>query len=165
MRYAFLVLPLVVACSGAAPSSAEDCAGIGSEKKRDDCYIEVLPAVFAADPAKGVEMVETKIADPVNRDFAWYTVTKRVDPNSNKYCDRIRDTALAARCRDVVARPHLHRDLTGASGPGSRPPPPPGPGGGPPASGATPPPGTPPPGGPAGAVPPPGAAPSGTPTP
>ncbi len=128
MRYALSFLPLLAACSGAAPRSAEDCADLRSEKDRDECYLAVLTDVFKQDAVAGVEMVETKISDPVNRDFAWYQVTKTVDPHTNKYCDRIKDATLAARCRTVVSRPHLHRELMGGAPGGSGAP---GPGGGP----------------------------------
>jgi hypothetical protein len=110
---AFLLLPLF-GCSGSEPTSAADCTGISSAKERDECYLKVLPAVFKADAEAGVRMVENDVSDPVSRDFAWYKVTKEVDPNSNKYCDRIKDRTLADRCRTLVSRPHLHRDLTGS---------------------------------------------------
>jgi hypothetical protein len=142
----------LVACSGTTPRTAADCDGLRGDKQRDECYLAVLVDVFKADAADGVAMVE-RISDPVSRDFAWYQVTSTVDPHSNKYCDKIKDATLGARCRTVVARPHLHRDLTGASngkaGPGAPAPggpgaPPPGAGpGGPPPGGA--PPGSPPP--------------------
>ncbi|MDP2315414.1 MAG: hypothetical protein Q8P41_21125 [Pseudomonadota bacterium] len=124
-------------CSGAEPTSAADCAPMSAGPERDECYLKVVPNVFKADPAAGITMVETGISDALTRDMAWYNVTKLVDPHSNKYCDRIQDQTLANRCRQVVSRPHLHRELTGqdAGGPG-RPPQPgapkPGPEGPPP---------------------------------
>ena len=114
-------------CTGAPPTTAEECAALRSTADRDECYLVVTPLVFKADPKAGITMVETGITDPLTRDMAWYNVTKQVDPHSNKYCDRIQDATLADRCRQVVSRPHLHRELTGKQGG-----PPPGPGGGPP---------------------------------
>jgi len=127
---------------------------MSSASDRDECYLVVAPLVFKTDAAAGIRLVEEGISDPLTRDIAWYNVTKQVDPHSNKYCDRMSDPTLQKRCRDVVSRPHLHRELTGKeNGPGAPPaggaPPgglggaPPGgpkPGGqgGPPASGAAP---------------------------
>lgn len=108
-----IVLCLLAACSGGTPTTAEDCAGISSAKEKDACLLAVVPALFKANPEAGIKLVEEQISDPLTRDMAWYEVTKEVDPSSNKYCDRMKDRTLADRCRTVVARPHLHRDLTG----------------------------------------------------
>jgi hypothetical protein len=117
-------------CHRAPPSTVEDCAAIGSVKERDECYLSLAPAVFRKDAAAGVAMVEQDIQDPVTRDFAWYTVTKEVDPNNPKYCQKIKDAALADRCNQIVNRPHLRRGLTGQESvptgvPSDKPPPPP----------------------------------------
>lgn len=155
-----LGLPLLLtACSGATPRSVEDCAGLGDPTARDDCYARLLPEVFRVDPAKGIELTESAVTDPTVRDFIWLTVTRDVDPNTNKYCNRISDAVLADRCRVLVSRPHLHRGLVDGEGKTPR-----SPGGGPPPGGPPggPPPGGPPPGGGPGAAPgepPPGGAP------
>lgn len=151
------------ACTGATPRSVEDCAGLGDATARDDCYARLLPEVFRVDPAKGVELTESAVTDPTVRDFIWLTVTRDVDPNTNKYCNRISDAVLADRCRVLVSRPHLHRGLVDGEGKTPRSPgggPPPGaPMGGPPPGGA-PPGGAPPAGPPPGEPPPAGAAPA-----
>ena len=145
---------LLAACTGATPRSVEDCAGLGDPTARDDCYARLLPEVFRADPARGIELTETAVTDPTVRDFIWLTVTRDVDPNTNKYCNRISDAVLADRCRVLVSRPHLHRGLVDGEGktprsPGGAPPPGAPPGGPPPG----PPPGGPPPGGAPGGAP------------
>jgi hypothetical protein len=119
MRYLHsLLFPLALlaapGCSGSTPSKPEDCAGLSAGKSRDECFLSIVQPVFKKDAEAGIAMVEKEIADPVTKDFAWYTVTKDVDPASNKYCDRIKDQTLAGRCRQIVSRPHLHRGLTGA---------------------------------------------------
>ena len=144
-------LLLLPACGMLDPKTPEDCEGIGDVIKRDDCYVKVLPDVFRTDPARGVQLVETAVTDPTVKDFIWLEVTRDVDPNSNKYCNRIQDKVLADRCRVLVSRPHLHRDLV--DGTGKTPRTPGGPGGapgGPPGMGG---PGGPPAGSPPGGAP------------
>lgn len=133
-------LLLLPACGSLDPKTPEDCAGIGDTAKRDDCYVKVLPDVFRADPARGVELVDTAVTDPTVKDFIWLEVTRDVDPNSNKYCNRIQDKVLADRCRVLVSRPHLHRDLVDGTGKTPRTPggAPVGPPGGPPPPAAPP---------------------------
>jgi hypothetical protein len=139
------------ACTRPVPTTPEECAAMGAAAERDECYLVVAPLVFKTDAAAGIALVEEGITDPLTRDIAWYNVTKQVDPHSNKYCDRMSDPTLQKRCRDVVSRPHLHRELTGKeNGPGSPPP-----GGSPP--GGSPPGGSPPGGSPPGGSPPPAA--------
>lgn len=118
MRLAMLLTlaSSLVACSGGTPTSPEDCAGLPTAKQRDECYLIVVGDVFKKDADAGIKLVETQIEDQTNKDFAWYTVTRNVDPHSNKYCDRIKDPTLADRCRKVVARPHLNRELKNRDG-------------------------------------------------
>jgi len=109
---------LVLACTPAAPDSPEDCAALGDVTARDECYASVLPELFRTDPAGATRLVEQAVTDPTVKDYIWLAVTRDVDPNSNKYCDRIKDAVLAERCRVLVSRPHLHRGLVE----GNRPP-------------------------------------------
>lgn len=138
MRTIPALLLALAACTAGAPSSPEDCAAIDDVARRDDCYAQVLPDVFRTDPATGVALVDSAVTDPTVRDFIWLQVTRDVDPNTTRYCQRIQDSVLADRCRVLVSRPHLHRDLVDGSGrapktPGGGPPPSgPPPGGGPP---------------------------------
>lgn len=105
-----MVLALLLACTTKPPTRPEDCEGLDGAA-RDECYAVVLPELFRTDPARGIALTESAVTDPTVRDFVWLTVTRDVDPNSNKYCDRIQDSVLAERCRVLVSRPHLHRGL------------------------------------------------------
>ncbi len=156
------LLALAVGCSGGGQdwSSAADCEGLSAGSDADECWARHAPSVFKDDPARGVAIVTDEVSDPRVRDFIWLTVTREVDPSSYKYCDRIEEAALAERCRVLVSRPHLHRELlkeSGGGGPkgGAQGGPPPGAGGPPPPGGG---PGGPPPKG-AGGPPPTGAPP------
>lgn len=131
-----MLFALVLACSSSAPTTPEDCQGLTDTVARDECYAVVLPPLFRTDPAKGIQLTDNAVSDQTVRDFIWLTVTREVDPNTNKYCDRIKDQVLAERCRVLVSRPHLHRGLVeggrapktpmGGAPPGMAPPPPPG---------------------------------------
>ncbi len=155
------VLALLVACTGARDwSGPDDCKALGAGADRDECWARHAPALFKEDADKGVQTVEAQVGDPAVKDFIWLTVTREVDPSSYKYCDRIVEPTLAERCRVLVSRPHLHRELlrdreaTGGGGGTPGGPPPPGGAGGPPPGGAG---GPPPPdsAAPAGGAPPP----------
>lgn len=157
-----LLTVLTLGCSGGGSwDSPDDCAALSKGATADECWAQHAPALFKADPARGVQVVENDVSDQRIRDFIWLTVTREVDPSSYKYCDKIQEEALKDRCRVLVSRPHLHRELLkeGGGGPGG---PPGGAQGGPPPGGGPPPPGGkpggPPPG--AGGPPPPGGQPA-----
>lgn len=114
-----LWIVLLLGCSPREPQSPSDCEGIGDAAARDDCYAVVAPALFRTDPKAGVALVEGKVTDPTVRDFIWLEVTRDVDPNTPRYCERIQDAALKDRCMVLVSRPHLHRGLVE---PGQKPP-------------------------------------------
>jgi hypothetical protein len=144
----------------------DDCAALSPGPSADECWAAHAPEVFRTDPAKGEAIVSQQVQDAQIRDFIYLTVTREVDPSSYRYCDKIQESAIEQRCRVLVSRPHLHRELMkgsegaeGAAGGG----PPPGAGGGPPpgAGGPPPPGGGPPPRGKAapGGAPPAGGAP------
>lgn len=137
---------------GGTPEKPEDCEGLAAGKDRDECYAQVAPEVFRRDPKLGDEIAQ-RIEDPMIRDFVYLTVTREIDPGSPRWCEKIEEDALESRCRVLVSRPHLHRELLRQSGEE----PPGGPGGGPPPPG-----GGPPPGGPGGGPPPGGPPPEGT---
>ena len=151
-------------CGGSGSwSSPADCDALSAGADADECWARFAPDVFREDPARGITVVEEKVTDPRVRDFIWLTVTREVDPSSYKYCDRIQEPALGERCRVLVSRPHLHRellkerdgDVEGApAGAGGGPPP--GAGGPPPPGGSAPPP-------PSGSPPSPNGAPAETP--
>jgi hypothetical protein len=133
-------------CGG--PSRPEDCEAMAAGTARDECYLAVLPDVFRQDPTRGGEFAQ-RIDDPLVRDFLYLTVTREIDPATDRWCNLIQEDALQGRCKLIVSRPHLHREILGDA-PGGRAPPP---GGGPRGPGG-PPPGGPPPSG--GGAPPPG---------
>jgi len=112
----------VAACSG--PSTMEGCAALGSTGDRDECYASIAVDVFREDLDQGEELARG-IVDPTIRDFVYLTVTREVDPSTPRWCDQIREPALASRCRVLVSRPHLHRELLGGEGKGPPPGPPP----------------------------------------
>ena len=108
---------LTLGCSGGSGfSSAADCEGLSMGEQADECWAQHAAEVFRTDPNRGVEIVENKVSDQRVKDFIWLTVTREVDPSSYKYCDRIQEEALAERCRVLVSRPHLHRELLKAGG-------------------------------------------------
>jgi hypothetical protein len=157
------LLALALACTGTQEwAGPDDCKALSAGAERDECWVRHAPALFKQDAAEGVRMVEEQVQDQTVKDFIWLTVTREVDPTSYKYCDRIVEPAMAERCRVLVSRPHLHRELLRdreATGPAGAQ------GGPPPGAGAAPPPkgkagGPPPPGG-APKGPPPGGAPAG----
>lgn len=106
-----LLLSALFACSTPQPSTPEGCAALSSAADRDECFLAILPDIFKTDPAKGVALTESSVQDAATRDFVWLTVTRDVDPNSEKYCVRIVDPLLQERCKVLVSRPHLHREL------------------------------------------------------
>ncbi len=114
---ATLACAVAIACHSATPTTAEGCAALSSSSARDECFLAVLPGIFKTDPARGVELTEKSVTDPATRDFVWLTVTRDIDPNSDKYCDRIVDAPLKERCKVLVSRPHLHRNLIDGKGP------------------------------------------------
>ena len=110
---------LVLLGCGAQPTTVDGCIALAEGPDRDECLLTLLPALFKTDPARGIEVTEQYVSDPTTRDFVWLTITRDVDPNSRKYCDRIVDTLLKERCEVLVSRPHLHRELMGGQpGPG-----------------------------------------------
>ena len=132
--------------------------------ERDECWSLQAVALFQQNrdnPTQAETVIDEQVENPDIKDFIWLEVTKGFAPQSYRYCERIANEALKERCKTIVSRPHLHRELLqapdggGEALPGGPPPggpggPPPGGPGGPPPGG----PGGPPPGGPGG--PPPG---------
>ena len=125
-----LLALLLWACSGSAPTSLADCETMKPGPQADECWAKFLPELFRTDPQRASEQVEKQVQDQRVRDFIWLTVTREVDPGSYKYCEKIEESPLAERCRVLVSRPHLHRELSKERGGGGQPPN--GPGGSPP---------------------------------
>ena len=132
------LVAVMVACAG-GPSGPDDCKQMAAGVKRDECWVTHAPALFrsAADATAAIAMIQSQVSDSNTRDFIWLMVTREVDPSSYQYCRLIEGQALAERCRVVVSRPHLHRDMGGKPTDGA----PKGAGGGPPPGRGGPPPG------------------------
>lgn len=107
------LLFLLIACGGARWTSVEDCEGLNSGPRQDECWAATLTELYRTDPARAEQITREKISDPQIRDYVYLTVTREVNPGSFKYCEAISEQALAERCRVLVSRPHLHRELTG----------------------------------------------------
>lgn len=108
---------LVLAMAGCGvrnPSTLEECGEVGDEGARNECYARFLPERFRQDADEAATMVESLITDVEIRDFVYLTVTRTVDPGTYRWCERIQADAIEARCRVLVSRPHLHRELVGA---------------------------------------------------
>lgn len=138
MLLVLLIVSVLSACGDGDP--LELCEGKADASARDECYAASLPELFRKDPALGEQLTQEKITDPQLRDFVYLTVTREIDPGSYRWCEKIKEPALAERCRVIVSRPHLHRELLNL-GSGGTPP-----GGAPPPAGASAPGGAPPPG-------------------
>ena len=79
--------------------------------ERDACLQEKIVESFREDPERAEQIISEQDNAEGLRDFMWYLITREVDPNSNRFCEKIESPALGERCRAIVARPHLHRDL------------------------------------------------------
>jgi len=106
------VLVLALACSGTREwSGPEDCRSLSAGADRDECWVAHAPALFRQDATEGARVIDEQVQDQTVKDFIWLTITREVDPTSYQYCDRIKEPAMAERCRVLVSRPHLHREL------------------------------------------------------
>ncbi|MFT5685060.1 MAG: hypothetical protein ACI8RZ_006006, partial [Myxococcota bacterium] len=125
-----VLLSFLLACNTSSWDSPEDCEALSAGEKRDDCWSVHAVELFKTDPDRGVSVVEEQVSEQQIRDFIWLQVTREVDPGSYRYCERIEESVLQARCKTLVSRPHLHRELLqGEQPPGGQ-------GGGPPGGGA-----------------------------
>ncbi len=115
MALAFFLL----SCGGGW-NDLEDCANQRKSNQKDECYAELLPELFRSDPEKADGIAQREVSDTQVRDFIYLAVTRKVDPSTLRWCDRIQESVLAERCRVLVNRPHLHRDLLGGAMPGAR---------------------------------------------
>jgi hypothetical protein len=106
----WLMLALL-GCPDEAPSGVGGCQSMSRGAQRDACYVEHAVELFKQDRDLGTSTVVQEVSDPAIRDFIWLTVTRDVDPTSDQWCRRIESEAIAARCRVLVRRPHLHRAI------------------------------------------------------
>ena len=142
-----VLLSFLFACNTSSWDSSEDCEALSAGERRDDCWSVHAVEIFKTDPDRGVSVVEEQVSEQQIRDFIWLQVTREVDPGSYRYCEKIQEGVLQERCKTLVSRPHLHRELLqgdqppggqggapGGGAPGGGPP-----GGGPPGGGGPPP--------------------------
>jgi hypothetical protein len=145
MLSALIWLTLACPSPSASYDSPEACAALSAGDQRDECWSLQAVALFQANrnqPDVAEQIIAEQVSSPDIQDFIWLEVTKGFAPQSYRYCERIQNGALKDRCKTIVSRPHLHRELLqapegGANQPGSGGPPP---GGAPPTGGGAPPP-------------------------
>ncbi len=104
---------LALGCSEERFSSVDQCEGITTSGRQDTCWAETLPELYRTERDRAEKLTRENVSDPRVRDYIYLTVTRDVDPGSMRYCEMIEETALKERCRVLVSRPHLHRELSG----------------------------------------------------
>ena len=114
----------VAACGSPKWEHLEDCDTVRGSSQRDECFAQMLPELFRTDAERASALVESEVQDQRIRDFIYLAVTRRVDPSTYQWCDKIEEPALKDRCRVLVSRPHLHRELVGPLPDGQAHPPP-----------------------------------------
>lgn len=113
-----LALLLLIGCGPERYTSVDQCESLSGGARQDTCWADTLPALFKTDRAKAERLTKERVQDARVRDFIWLSVTRDVDPGSMRYCEFIEEAAMKERCRVLVSRPHLHRELTGKGGEG-----------------------------------------------
>ena len=91
------------ACGSSEPETMEDCLKMEAGTKRDACLQEKIVEAFREDPERAEQIIAEQDNSEGLRDFMWYLITREVDPNSNRFCEKIESQALGERCRDRVA--------------------------------------------------------------
>jgi len=109
---------------GATPnwSSYEDCQDLEMGAEGDDCWAQHAADFFRdaeseSDRLAAEERIVARVEQTAVRDYIWLTITREVDPASYRYCEMIESPPLSERCRVLVSRPHLHRELLGENPP------------------------------------------------
>jgi hypothetical protein len=127
MRGFFLGFLCLIACQQNAPKTQSDCQGLSGAEAVDSCLASVAVEVVKADLSAAKVLLEA-IQDPLVRDYVLLSFTREIDPSTSRWCHQIKSKQLRSRCRVLVTRPHLHRELVGGA-PGRPPPGTQGPGG------------------------------------
>ena len=127
MRGFFLGFLCLIACQQNAPQTQSDCQALSGAKAIDACLASVAVQVVKAD-GSAAEALLGSIQDPLVRDYVLLSFTREIDPSTSHWCHQIESKQFRSRCRVLVARPHLHRELVGGA-PGRPPPGTQGPGG------------------------------------
>lgn len=107
------LLLLALGCSKPHYSTADDCEKISSGADQDTCWAETLPELYRTNRDRAEKLTRESVSDARVRDYIYLTVTRDIDPGSMRYCEMIQEAALKERCKVLVSRPHLHRELSG----------------------------------------------------
>jgi hypothetical protein len=102
---------IMLACTSQSWKNAEDCAQLPMGIDKDNCWSVHLVELFAEDSQQGFSIIENEVSSVKVQDYLWLEMTREVDPTTMTYCKKIIDKALMERCRMLVSRPHLHRDI------------------------------------------------------
>jgi hypothetical protein len=127
MRGFFLGLLCLLGCQQNASKTMADCQALPGVEAIDSCLASIAVALVRAD-LSAAKVVVDAIQDPAVRDYVLLSFTREIDPSSSHWCHQIKGKQLRSRCRVLVSRPHLHRELVGGA-PGRPPPGTQGPGG------------------------------------
>ncbi len=127
MRCFFVGFIFMIACQQNAPKTQSDCQGLSGAEAVDACLASIAVQVVKADMS-AAEALLGSIQDPLVRDYVLLSFTREIDPSTSHWCHQIKSKQLRSRCRVLVTRPHLHRELVGGA-PGRPPPGTQGPGG------------------------------------
>ena len=106
-----MVLIVLLACQPApdAPDPIPGCDSLSGETL-DRCLVDLGVKTAKSDVDAGVALIE-QVSDPLLKDYGWYSLTRDVDPTSNRWCEKIESQKLGERCRVFVSRPHMHQHL------------------------------------------------------
>ena len=108
-----VLLFVLLGCGPTHYSTVAQCEALKSGAAQDSCWAEVLPPLFRTDRTAADGLTQTRVSDVRVRDYIYLTVTRDVDPGTMRYCEQIHEAAIKERCRVLVSRPHLHRELSG----------------------------------------------------
>ena len=117
----WMIFFVLLCCGGTSWSSAEDCRNLPKGDNKDNCWSVHLVDFFQQDRREGMRIIREDISSSRVQDFLWLEVTREIDPTTIKYCKEIKASAVAERCRVLVSRPHLHRDVLRNKGSGGVP--------------------------------------------
>ena len=83
---------------------------MSASSHRDDCFSQYAVEWFRNNPSQAESDITSMIQDPLILDYIWLQVTREVNPSSQQYCFKIKDSVLKERCTTLVRRPHLYRE-------------------------------------------------------
>lgn len=89
----------------------EDCETLEMGETKDQCWSVHLMELFRTDPETAQNIAENQIQDSRIRDFVYLGVTREIDPSTTRWCNKMEDSSMIERCKVLVSRPHLHREI------------------------------------------------------